>query len=145
MSKTQTQTPKRSGLKWTVNECLRLEREYDLLKLSIPEIALLHERTSDSIMYKLDQEGIADFNYLYIKNNTEHMELEQDSDETSNYEEDVVVESESESESDADVENVYSLKQQIDTLTKQLANLTAIVFKSLGGGKVDSLPTASYR
>ena len=145
MSKTQTQTPKRSRLKWTVNECLRLEREYDLLKLSIPEIALLHERTSDSIMYKLDQEGIADFNYLYIKNNTEHMELEQDSDETSNYEEDVVVESESESESDADVENVYSLKQQIDTLTKQLANLTAIVFKSLGGGKGDSLPTVSYR
>ena len=73
------------------------------------------------------------------------MELEQDSDETSNYEEDVVVESESESESDADVENVYSLKQQIDTLTKQLANLTAIVFKSLGGGKGDSLPTVSYR
>ena len=141
MSKTQTQTPKRSGLKWTVNECLRLEREYDLLKLSIPEIALLHERTSDSIMYKLDQEGIADFNYLYIKNNAEHMDLEKDSDETSNYEEDV----EAESESDADSLDSDSLKQQIGTLTKQLANLTAIVFKSLGGGKGDSLPTASYR
>ena len=139
MSKTQTQTPKRSGLKWTVNECLRLEREYDLLKLSIPEIALLHERTSDAIMYKLDQEGIADFNYLYIKNNPENMDLEKDSDETSNYEEDV------ESESDADSLDSDSLKQQIGTLTKQLANLTAIVFKSLSGGKGDSLPTASYR
>ena len=143
MSKTQTQTPKRSGLKWTVNECLRLEREYDLLKLSIPEIALLHERTSDAIMYKLDQEGIADFNQLYVKVNPEHMDLEKDSDETSNYEEDV--ESESESESDADSLDSDSLKQQIGTLTKQLANLTAIVFKSLSGGKGDSLPTASYR
>jgi len=53
---------RRTGNKWTVNECLRLEREFDLLGLSIQEIAKLHERSPNAIMYKLDYEGIADYN-----------------------------------------------------------------------------------
>jgi len=57
---------KRSGAKWTVNECLRLQREYELLKLSIDEIATLHQRSAQAIMYKLDAEGIADYNVLAV-------------------------------------------------------------------------------
>ena len=91
------QTQKRSGYKWSVNECLRLEREYDLLKLSVSEIASLHERSDEAIMYKLDQEGIANFNHLYVKQNPtmflkeeqqdeDSDEEEKDSDDSSNYE-----------------------------------------------------------
>ena len=47
---------RRANTKWTVNECLRLEREFDLLGLSIQEIAELHERSPNAIMYKLDYE-----------------------------------------------------------------------------------------
>lgn len=43
----------RNGYKWSVNECLRLEREYDLLELSVPDMAFLHKRTLNSIMFKL--------------------------------------------------------------------------------------------
>lgn len=57
---------KRSGAKWTVNECLRLQREYELLKLSIDEIATLHQRSAQAIMYKLDAEGIADYDVLAV-------------------------------------------------------------------------------
>jgi hypothetical protein len=57
----------RNGYKWSVNECLRLEREFDLLELSVPEIALLHNRTVNAIMFKLDAEGLDTYNNLYIK------------------------------------------------------------------------------
>jgi hypothetical protein len=57
----------RNGYKWSVNECLKLEREYDLLKLSVPEMAILHKRTMNAIMFKLQAEGLDTFNNLYIK------------------------------------------------------------------------------
>ena len=56
----------RANAKWTVNECLRLEREFDLLNLSVQEIALLHDRSPNAIMYKLHAEGIADYNDVFI-------------------------------------------------------------------------------
>jgi hypothetical protein len=55
----------RSGFKWTINEILSLQREFELLGWNIDEIALKHERTPNAIMYKLDQEGFADYNVLY--------------------------------------------------------------------------------
>ena len=58
---------KRSGAKWTVNECLRLQREFELLGLTIGEIAELHKRTPKAIMYKLDAEGFADYKEILTK------------------------------------------------------------------------------
>ncbi len=55
----------RAGFKWTVNEILSLQREFELLGWTIDEIALKHKRTPNAIMYKLDQEGFADYNVLY--------------------------------------------------------------------------------
>ena len=57
----------RNGYKWSVNECLRLEREYDLLELSVPEMAILHKRTINAIMFKLQAEGLDTYNNLYFK------------------------------------------------------------------------------
>lgn len=48
---------RRNGFKWGVNEILRLQREYELLGLTIDEIAKLHERTPNAILYKLTEEG----------------------------------------------------------------------------------------
>lgn len=56
---------KRFGNRWTINECLQLEREFDLLELSIDEMAQRHQRTPNAIMLKLDSEGHADYNVLY--------------------------------------------------------------------------------
>ena len=57
----------RNGYKWTIRECLQLEREYDLLKLSVPEMAILHKRTVNAIMFKLQAENLDTFNNLYVK------------------------------------------------------------------------------
>jgi hypothetical protein len=50
-------TPTRHGNKWTTNEILSLQREYELLELSIPEIADRHKRSVMSILCKLEYEG----------------------------------------------------------------------------------------
>ena len=59
----------RFGNRWNVNECLRLQREYELLKLSVPEIAALHGRTIKAIIYKISAEGFASFNDLFVNLN----------------------------------------------------------------------------
>lgn len=55
----------RAGFKWNINEILSLQREFELLGWDIKEIATKHKRTPEAIMYKLDQEGFADYNVLY--------------------------------------------------------------------------------
>jgi hypothetical protein len=60
-----TNAHSRNGYRWTINEVLSLQREFELLNLSIDEIASRHNRTVNSIMYKLDQEGFANYNDLY--------------------------------------------------------------------------------
>ena len=51
---------KRGGNKWTVNELLSLQREYELLEMSIQQIAAKHERSITSILFKLETEGFID-------------------------------------------------------------------------------------
>ena len=48
---------KRHNKKWGVNEVLALQREYELLELSVTEIATKHKRSNKSILFKLTQEG----------------------------------------------------------------------------------------
>lgn len=55
----------RNRKRWTINECLNLQREFELLELSIDEISLKHKRTPNAIMQKLDKEGFANYNVLY--------------------------------------------------------------------------------
>lgn len=79
--------PKRSGFTWGINEILALQREYELLGLSIDQIAEKHQRTPYSIMYKLDQEGFADYNdlcshYYNQSNKQQTLELEASVDES---------------------------------------------------------------
>ena len=159
-------TYRRANAKWTINECLRLEREFDLLKLSIDEIATLHERSAQSIMYKLDSEGLADYNVLAVcgtnyqlrvsdinnrdsnQDEEDEDEDEKDSDDSSDYEEeldndDAASEVSDLEEEDEDKEEYdrFNVRQQINILTKQLANLTAIVYKVLspkqGGNRLN--------
>jgi hypothetical protein len=58
-------TANRFGKRWTINECLQLQREYELLGWSIDRIAEKHQRTPNAIMFKLDEEKLADYNTLY--------------------------------------------------------------------------------
>ena len=48
---------KRSGFKWGVNECLALQREYELLGMTVSEIAIKHQRSVAAILSRLCEEG----------------------------------------------------------------------------------------
>ena len=48
----ETQMPRRHRFKWTINETLQVQREYELLNIDIEEIALKHERTVNGIIKK---------------------------------------------------------------------------------------------
>ena len=51
-------TTKRNGNRWTVNEVLSLQREYELLEWTIQQIAVKHQRTERAILFRLEFEGI---------------------------------------------------------------------------------------
>ena len=146
-----TNHEQRTGFKWTINECLRLQREFELLNLPVEEIALLHKRSPYAIMYKLDSEGFADFNELYqqtypneksstVDDDASESEAEledaeesyQDDASESDAEEDEEASAEEE-ESDEEEYNRYDMKQQVRILTKQLSKLTAVVYKYVVG------------
>ena len=50
----------RANLRWTINEILSLQRQYELLQLPVEEIAMLHKRSVKSILYKLQSEEFID-------------------------------------------------------------------------------------
>ena len=55
-----TSTLNRCGNKWNTNEILRLQREYELLEMTIQEIAVKHERSDRAILFKLLAESFID-------------------------------------------------------------------------------------
>ena len=139
-------TYRRAGAKWTINECLKLQREFELLNLSVEEIAVLHERSPQAIMYKLDAEGFADYNELFRQQSQQYTstlkdddsEYQEDSD--SDYEEDTddddAASEISEDEEDEEYDS-YNIGQQVRLLTKQLSALTAFVMKTFKDRKSD--------
>ena len=132
-------TYKRFGNRWTVNECLQLQRELELLQLSVDEISKIHQRTSNAIMFKLDQEGFADYNVLfanYAKTNQKNVvkydeseEDESEDDESDESEDDVSDDNVSESE-----DNV-SLKHRVMCLEKQITSLAALILDNTNSKK----------
>jgi hypothetical protein len=70
-------TYKRRGNKWTINETLQLQREYELLEWNVSEISEKHQRSVESILYKLEIEGFIDSwknarGYCYNEYTTSH-------------------------------------------------------------------------
>ena len=52
--------PSRHYLRWNVNEVLRLQREYELLEMSVADIAKMHDRSVNAIVCRLVFEGFVD-------------------------------------------------------------------------------------
>jgi hypothetical protein len=51
---------RRQGNKWNINELISLQREYELLELTVQQIADKHQRSETAILYKLESEGLID-------------------------------------------------------------------------------------
>jgi hypothetical protein len=63
MSPNNTQNnliPKNHRARWTANESNSLHNEYEMKELTVQEIATIHQRTVQSILNKLQQEGLID-------------------------------------------------------------------------------------
>lgn len=132
---------KRHGKRWTTTELLSLEREYDLLNLSVQEIATKHQRSVESILYKLYSEGLTESLYEANGYSMPHVKLsekvskkmekmEEDEvsniDSCSNYEEDSEF---VEYNIDKLTERVWSLEtslEQINTMVKQMFDQMSI-------------------
>jgi uncharacterized protein YlxW (UPF0749 family) len=136
---------KRFGNRWTINECLQLEREFDLLELSIDEMAQRHQRTPNAIMLKLDSEGHADYNVLYSNYHALNTQIvsqtkaEEEEDEEEDEDEDEDYESDADTlVDDVEAEN-NSLKQQVLNLEKKVNELSDFIMKQNKGSNVFSL------
>lgn len=141
----------RAGFKWTVNETLSLQREFELLGMTIDQIALKHQRTPNAIMYKLDQEGFADYNVLYSnyhdynakipvsRKNTSNVSLnfdystevdDSDIDYDDDDDEDYVDNSDVDDDDDSDDDDDDDYKQdKMDNLSQRVYNLETVVYE----------------
>jgi len=123
---------KRNCKKWTIPEVLSLQRDYELLNLSLEEIAKKHKRSEESILFKLYAEGLTET--LTLSPAIEIV-LEEDikshDDSSSDYEDDnvsectnddsVCVECNMDKLSDR-VWNLETSVEEINTMVKQMFN-----------------------
>lgn len=123
------ETPTRFGKRWTVNEYLQLQREFELLELSVAEIACRHKRTPNAIIHKLVQEGFADYNVLYSNHNNLNAPIP--AQRTSKYEaDDRDYDGENEKQNYTHDNNDEDLKEHIMRLEKQVMALTEMFMNS---------------
>jgi hypothetical protein len=54
------QQHKRANRKWTINEVLKLQREYELVGMDVNQIAEAHGRSANAIAHRLEHEEIID-------------------------------------------------------------------------------------
>ena len=110
---------KRHYFKWNINEIIQLQREYELLELSIQEIAKLHCRSVRAILCKLQQEDFIKHwedtkGYEEYMNSDDVCDLDENSDSDSDYESEGNTDNESVSDTDTDTSSYAS--SEFDTL-----------------------------
>jgi hypothetical protein len=155
----------RVNKKWTVTELLSLQREYELLEMTIQDISVKHGRTVVAILYRLQQEGFIDTwidargyqefsktqSYLVgsldCEVNPYDYEENVTQDKDSDYEEESVDEKESdyEEESVDEEESDYEEEQSISSLSQRVWSLETAVsdIKSMIGSLLSKFNTSS--
>jgi hypothetical protein len=142
----------RTGYRWSVYETLSLQREFELLGLTIEKIAEKHKRTPNAIMFKLNQEGFADYNVLYsnyhdlnatkkVTRNTKTSQIflsdcddiaseqSEDNDADDEYFDDGLDEDDDDEDEDDDVAN---LSERVDSLEEGVLEIKNIIKKMMG-------------
>ena len=156
---------KRFGKKWTITEILSLQREYELLELSIQDIAVKHQRSVSGILFKLEDEGFivnlesargyAEWYYsVYGQDNVasdsedESSEVD-DNDDDANNDEDEDEENSSENQDDNNASEVDELTDRVwslETSVQEIKNMVAQMFQGLVNKKaVKRAPLRSTR
>ena len=123
-------TCKRNGNRWTISEIIRLQREYELLDLTVQQIAQKHQRSTRAILCKLEAEGfISSWNDVRGFNVKEYEEIcsgaidEETGDEFDAADSDYV---DYDDEQDDDI-TVDDEESEVDKLTERVWNLETSV------------------
>lgn len=131
-------TYRRSGFKWSVNELLSLQREYELLEWTVQQIAAKHERSVEAILFRLEDEGFIScwnsargYNQIDYQNAIEggdnlesNCEDNEDVNEEANVEEEVEMSDiEEPSKSSGDVVYTYDVYDNIQVLTDRVSSM----------------------
>ena len=140
--------PNRHNFKWNVNELIAFQREYELLEMTIQDIAAKHERTVDAILYRLCQEGFIEswvdargyqeysknFDYLVGSldsgvNAYDYGEDAETDDDVNEKDSDYVEEEddEEEEEDDEDYDNISSLNQRVWSLETAVSDIKDMI------------------
>lgn len=115
----------RKGKSWTINECLQLQREYELLEWPINKIAIKHKRTPEAIMSKIIKEEFIDYefyeNLLIYKNKEEkccnsNSDSESNSDNNRNYKKNI-----------NDEDDFNDLKNHVKNLENKLSTIIELL------------------
>ena len=113
----------RTGKPWTINECLQLQREHELLEWSINDIAIKHKRTPNAIMYKIVKEEFENSDllssYLFCKNEEQEQEQEQQKQKKSN-------DTDSDKSSDKE-DDLNELKNHVKSLENKMLTIIELL------------------
>lgn len=124
-----TTTPRRSGFKWNTTEILSLQRDYELLELTIQDIALKHERSVEGILYKLYNEQL--INDFHLARGYSEFAESVHCDSSSDYEEDLVTPSIDVSEDVYDSNCISLLTERVNNLETSVNDINYILTKIL--------------
>ena len=116
-------TYRRSGFKWTVNELISLQREYELLEWTVQQIAEKHERSVEAILFRLEEEEFIDswntargYNQIDYQNAIEGGDSFESNVEEDEQEEEEQDEEEEESSICEDSNDIHLLTERVLTL-----------------------------
>ena len=116
----------RAGNKWTIPELIALQREYELLELTVQEIAERHKRSVFAIVARLESEGLVE-----IGASARGDVLNEDASE-SEVEDDDADEDYKSGDSDSDSDCDESEKSDVNKLSDRVWNLETSV-NEIGG------------
>jgi len=122
----------RAGNKWTIPELITLQREYELLELTVQEIAQRHKRSVFAIVARLESEGLVEPGVL-ARGDVLNDDASVDSESVEDEDDDDYKSGDSDSDSDCDsAEDVESEKSDVNKLSDRVWNLETSV-NEIGG------------
>lgn len=130
---------RRHGNRWTINETLALQREYELLEWDVEKIANKHQRSVVSINYKLESEGLvsswAEVHGFDVKKYEDSLDASTNDDYNNNNNNDnegyQIVENgccdNEESEIDELTKRIWCLETNVDAISSMVKNIHSIL------------------
>jgi len=127
---------KRNGYCWSIPEILRLQREFELLELSVDEIGRRHHRSPYAIACRLVDEGFAS---QECKEVSQYLEFNNSYTNTSVSENNMSISEESSQRSDItsdSTDEISTLKSQVSDLNSKLDSILSMLRRSNGGSVI---------